>query len=132
MLGRRFGVTVQTDRLNRARFVQQIIAGSVHRTAAGEDEAAHTGRLGQFGQHASRDQIDIDRQFFIQVAGWVAHDGTQVNDRIDALHGLIGSHDVLKVAFDYFEIGVVKDLPDGLPAEHQDVEQSYFVSLLEK
>lgn len=113
------------------RLVEHFFGRTVNGAGAGKDESLHAGRLGQLGDHAGGGKIDLDGQFFVEIAGRIADDCTQVDDRIHVAQRIGHLLDMAKIAAANFQTRVADHLVNWVIAEDQQIEQSDVIALFQ-
>jgi len=108
-------------------FVQNVVTGSIYRTGTHKDKSSDTEALGNLRDGPGSGQVDLNCKVLIQGTSWVAHYASEVDDRIDSLHGGNDQIDLAKISPDNLEIGMIEEFLDWLLTEKENIKEAYAV-----
>src|SRR5208283_1004811 len=101
-----FGARVDGERVEGGRFVEERIGRAVDAARGSENKAANAARGSHFDERTRGGAVHFGGQLLVFVAGGVADDRGEVNQRVAAFHGRGDGGCVANIAADEFAIWI--------------------------
>ena len=131
MLGRGLGLAVKRDRRSRRFFVADVIGDGAVDAAGGGEQEPGVG-LAELEQVPGALDVDRLRELGLLLAGGIADDGGEVNDRLHAVHGRPGGGGIADIALHQLEEAILTAGQEPVTAELEVVQHPDAVPLFQQ
>src|SRR6516225_8592263 len=109
VLGIELRLRIKRNGLCDGPLVHQVFGSSIDTATRSEHKALDTIALRDLQHHERSGIVDLQRVFIFGRAGWIAHNGRQMNDGANVVHGTYNFLDVATIALYELQMGMAQN-----------------------
>src|SRR6516225_4808562 len=125
VLGIELRLRIKRNGLCDGPLVHQVFGSSIDTATRSEHKALDTIALRDLQHHERSGIVDLQRVFIFGRASWIAHNGRQMNDGANVVHGTYNVLDVATIALYELQMGMAQNRFDRLIPIHQVIEKTH-------